>query len=366
MPYLDNTFKTLDYWAEELAIPLYVISDNQQRPFRDNFLCLQQSNTSRLYFIHHRWEQEARAGKKYFEQNHRLLGYSKKVQAIVKRFQQIRLDPKKRSDFIALTKMFRAWNNVYFVTEAVRLEKFEGAKDEKSVSDFRKIAKLRLTMRELAEKTLFPYHERAVATIAAAHNLKAGDLFQYTFTELEHLLHSKEKVDRKIIGLRSRGFAFWRINGVARLVVGQDFVKIKKWVEAKYPTRGVKEFKGKSAHRGLVRGSVQRIVHNSADMRSQIHHFGKGNILVTEMTRPEIMAICHRARAIITDEGGLTCHAAIIARELNKPCIVGTKIATRVLRNGDTVEVNANTGMVKILKKDSPTQHTGQKSGLPK
>ena len=54
--------------------------------------------------------------------------------------------------------------------------------------------------------------------------------------------------------------------------------------------------------------------------------------------------------AIVTDEGGLTCHASIVSRELGKPCIVGTKIATKVLKDGDMVEVNANHSLVRILK----------------
>jgi len=58
----------------------------------------------------------------------------------------------------------------------------------------------------------------------------------------------------------------------------------------------------------------------------------------------------NKASAFITDEGGITCHAAIVARELGKPCIIGTKIATKVLKDGDEVEVNADKGIVKIIK----------------
>ncbi|TSC78409.1 MAG: pyruvate, water dikinase [Parcubacteria group bacterium Gr01-1014_29] len=58
-----------------------------------------------------------------------------------------------------------------------------------------------------------------------------------------------------------------------------------------------------------------------------------------------------KALAIVTDEGGTTCHAVIIARELQKPCIVGTKIATKVLKDGDLVEVDANNGVVRIVKR---------------
>jgi pyruvate,water dikinase len=56
-----------------------------------------------------------------------------------------------------------------------------------------------------------------------------------------------------------------------------------------------------------------------------------------------------KAAAFITDEGGITCHAAIVSRELKKPCIIGTKIATQVLKDGDLVEVDANNGVVKIM-----------------
>ena len=53
-----------------------------------------------------------------------------------------------------------------------------------------------------------------------------------------------------------------------------------------------------------------------------------------------------KAAAIVTDEGGLTAHAAIVARELSIPCIVGTKFATRAFKDGDMVEVDADRGIV--------------------
>ena len=80
--------------------------------------------------------------------------------------------------------------------------------------------------------------------------------------------------------------------------------------------------------------------------------FQDGSVLVTGMTRPEFVPLMKRASAIITDEGGITCHAAIVSRELKKPCIIGTKIATQVLKDGDLVEVDADNGVVRILERD--------------
>lgn len=79
--------------------------------------------------------------------------------------------------------------------------------------------------------------------------------------------------------------------------------------------------------------------------------FEEGKILVTTMTKPAFFPLMKKAKAIITDEGGVTCHAAIISREIGVPCITGTKIATKVLKDGDEIEVNANHGVVKILKR---------------
>ncbi len=80
-----------------------------------------------------------------------------------------------------------------------------------------------------------------------------------------------------------------------------------------------------------------------------IQKFPKGKILVTSMTAPEYITAIRKAKAIITDEGGITCHAAIVSRELKIPCIVGTKIATQVFRTGDKVEVDANKGIIRKI-----------------
>ncbi len=101
---------------------------------------------------------------------------------------------------------------------------------------------------------------------------------------------------------------------------------------------------GTCACPGLAQGRV-RIINRPEDM-------GKmrvGDVLVSTATTPNIVAAMKKASAIITDEGGLTCHAAIVSRELGTPCVVGTKIATKVLRDGDRVEVDATKGIVRRL-----------------
>jgi len=107
------------------------------------------------------------------------------------------------------------------------------------------------------------------------------------------------------------------------------------------------EVKGVIASNGLVRGRVKIVL----DARKDFVKFKKGDVLVASMTRPEYSTLMMLASAFVTDEGGISCHAAIIARELGKPCIISTKNATKILKDGDLVEVDADNGIVKILNK---------------
>ena len=82
-----------------------------------------------------------------------------------------------------------------------------------------------------------------------------------------------------------------------------------------------------------------------------MNKMNKGDILVSIATDPDIVPAMKKAAAIVTEQGGVTSHAAIVSRELRIPCVIGTKIATKVLKDNDLVEVDATKGIIKILKK---------------
>jgi len=107
----------------------------------------------------------------------------------------------------------------------------------------------------------------------------------------------------------------------------------------------IKEIKGTVANKGIVRGIV-KVVLSARDFAK----FNNGEVLVTSMTRPEFVPLVKKSIAVVTDEGGITCHAAIVSRELNRPCIIGTKIATKFFRDGNLVEVDANKGILRLIK----------------
>ncbi len=108
-----------------------------------------------------------------------------------------------------------------------------------------------------------------------------------------------------------------------------------------------KNLLGDCACPGIVRGVV-KIIESPADMVKM----NEGNILVAHATNPDVVPAMKKAGAIVTDLGGITCHAAIVSRELGKPCVIGTKHATKVLKDGMTVEVDATHAIVRILDRE--------------
>lgn len=99
--------------------------------------------------------------------------------------------------------------------------------------------------------------------------------------------------------------------------------------------------RGLSASPGLGSGTVKKI----KDV-TEIARIEAGDVLVTVMTNPDMVPAMRKASAVVTDEGGRTCHAAIVSRELGIPCIVGAKVATAVLAEGSKVTVDATCGVV--------------------
>ena len=104
----------------------------------------------------------------------------------------------------------------------------------------------------------------------------------------------------------------------------------------------VKELVGTTASPGKAQGRVCVV-----NMPEDMVNMKRGNILVSSATSPNLMPAIRQAAAIVTDEGGLTSHAAIVSRELDIPCVIGTKIATQVLKDGDKVEVDAARGVIR-------------------
>lgn len=147
--------------------------------------------------------------------------------------------------------------------------------------------------------------------------------------------------DEDIVNERKKGYIYYD----DELIVTQD---VNSWLQSHRfvieSQENQKMVKGSVAYNGVYKGKVKLIY-----SKDDFYKMDNGDIIVTTMTTPKFTPILNKAGAIITDEGGITCHAAIIARELKVPCIVGCKNATDILCDNMEVEVNADIGIINIL-----------------
>ena len=183
--------------------------------------------------------------------------------------------------------------------------------------------------------------------IAQRYTVPFGDLHYYTTGEISRLLQTEKKLSQRETARRRDHFVAVYRSGVAKAyyISGDGAKKLADPLVNQKMSSATGILKGIVVNSGKARGIV-RILY-SARESSKIK---EGDILVASMTSPEYIGALRKAVAVVTDEGGMTCHAAIVARELGIPGIVGTKTATKILKDGDLVEVNADKGVVKIPK----------------
>jgi pyruvate,water dikinase len=124
--------------------------------------------------------------------------------------------------------------------------------------------------------------------------------------------------------------------------------KHRSYLEYRLKGKAESVLKGIAIGSQIISGKVRVI----KDV-SKINEFQEGEILVTEMTDPDWVPIMKIAKGIITNKGGRTCHAAIVSRELGKPCIVGTEKATEILQTGDEVTIDCSQGITGYVYKGS-------------
>jgi len=122
------------------------------------------------------------------------------------------------------------------------------------------------------------------------------------------------------------------------------YLKRHGWELEKPKVISSKEVRGKAAYPGKAKGKACIITN-----QEMFSKFKKGDIIIASMTTPDYAPLMKVASAFVTNEGGITCHAAIVARELKKPCVIGTKMATEVFKDGDLIEVDADKGIVRKL-----------------
>ena len=225
----------------------------------------------------------------------------------------------------------------------------------------RRLSEERFRMRSLWMQALY-YNELFLIELKRRFKVSKKDLRMYDAFELNALIEMNQKLSPTRLKNRSRGFVKVLTNENIETFDGDKAILFIK--EIKENPKEVEKLVGEVASEGFAIGKVVLLSYRKSENHAKkIKDMKKGSIIVTEMTRPNLIIACEKAGAIVTDEGGILSHAAIVSREFRIPCVVGTKLATTILKDGDYIEVDAERGFVKKISKK---QFQNKKKKMPK
>ncbi|MDP1884553.1 MAG: PEP-utilizing enzyme [Candidatus Moranbacteria bacterium] len=182
--------------------------------------------------------------------------------------------------------------------------------------------------------------------IARRSNFNPDEIMEVTDEEMFGALEGNPLPDEKEMARRHENYAMIVRNSKTQLIT--DPYEIKR-MEKDYFVDVVKseELKGRVACMGgVIRGRAKICLD-----KKDISKVNKGDILVAQFTTPDFVVAMEKAAAIIADQGGLSSHAAIVSRELGVPCVMDTKNGTRIIHDNDLVEVDAKTGVIRIVER---------------
>lgn len=246
-------------------------------------------------------------------------------------------DAKLRYSKLDKSNYLREIKNQKLITQKAILESKELLKGDAGLIDLIQfIVYYRTHRTDMLNRSLFlaiPTMERW----ANDHGISYEELCNCSYEEF-----LASNINLNNIKQRTRRYSILSINGKISIISG---IKCNQIHDLLIDNLSYGNYlNGQSAYNGKATGVV-KIIMSALDGDK----LKEGDILVANMTTPNMISLMGKSAALVTNEGGITCHAAIIARELKKPCIIGTKIATQVFKNGDIVEVETNKEIVRKI-----------------
>jgi len=239
----------------------------------------------------------------------------------------------------------------FYVDEAYRLSE-ENDTIRENIKEFEEIKnESRLKMNKMFFQP-DSYRRQLMAKIGTQFNLTKDEVSSYGTSDLP-LLFNGIRLSNEVIKNRENSYLMKSENNKIEYNQGQLSERVIDSFFSQINTGVGNQLKGITTNKGNVKASATVIKYGN-DMFSRlpeiIRNMPVGNVLVSDTTSPELLMACKKASAIITNQGGMMSHAAIVSRELNIPCIVGLRIATDRIKDGDIIEVDADNGIVIIHK----------------
>lgn len=226
------------------------------------------------------------------------------------------------------------------------------AENLRRIAEFKDIARVWINSVSIDDDCLL---NELLRKICERFDVESDDLSSYKISEIISLF-AGDKVAKDILMNRVTNSIAYTDGQALKYAWGKEAEEYVQQVKRVYAIQATADIIGQVANKGEERYVVGEVVVINVDygnielMEQSIINMKSGNILVSEFTAPELIGACNKARAIITDLGGMLSHAAIVSRELKIPCIVGTGHASRSLKNGDKVKIDVMLGTVEKME----------------
>lgn len=202
---------------------------------------------------------------------------------------------------------------------------------------------------------ILKYSDNLLKEVIVKNGITEDELKSYEFDEVLDLVREGKKISLELITKRQKGFLrVFRNNEIKTFLAEEAHKEIESLLEfRKNEISQAKSLKGTVAswpdkNNEIIKGTAF-VLTTAFGADDVVKAMKPGEILVATQTHPNLVPKMKQALAILTDEGGITCHAAIVSRELGKPCIIGTRLATKILKTGDIIEMNLKTGTVEKI-----------------
>ncbi len=257
--------------------------------------------------------------------------------------------------FALISEMFSFYSKTeFFYTDKVYMS-LENNPSKELARNVEVFEEVKNNGRQYLNQLIFSggYADQLIGLLSKQFSVPVEELRMYKVSESAWLFDNN-KIAPESLKARAEAFIQYAEEGKMSYFEGEQAKQIVSEF-IRDSSEKTKEVRGTIANRGMAQGRIKVIpsdyYSDFSILAKLFSEMGEGDILIAETTSPELMPACKKAGAIVTDQGGLLSHAAIVSRELNIPCIVGTGNATEIFKNGDLVEVDGEKGIVKILNK---------------
>lgn len=270
----------------------------------------------------------------------------KEVQKATKKIKNINFkklsDESLRKLLLDYLDLYHKSLSVHYLTQPQFFEKFEKEDSNKHLVFLEKLTHSRFKYTRIAWTKALQLCKKILKIYARKLHLNPE--------EVESLLYEEIKSNRfKVAGLKKRVKRFVLVSKYHKITVFTG-KSVKLFIDRYEDYKNITQAKGVIGNKGIFSGKAFVIKNENLDLSNPPKGMKKGMVLIIQNAWPEFNRYYKQAAAIVTNEGGITSHGVVVAREFSIPCIVGTKIATKIFKTGDSVEVDANRGIVRKIR----------------